>query len=87
MVRWAHSLNRDLGVLIYNFPTNTRQMRIIQRWIQYLNFIFYNFFSRTGNSGKISMDELENSLAQIKEMLKKRSNIIDNLTPPIANDY
>merc|ERR1711993_66846 len=34
---------------------------------------------RTGNSGKISMDELENSLAQIKEMLKKRSNIIDNL--------
>merc|ERR1711890_9555 len=42
---------------------------------------------RTGNSGKISMDELENSLAQIKEMLKKRSNIIDNLTPPIANDY
>ena len=51
------------------------------------NLMFHNFFFRTGNSGKISMDELENSLAQIKEMLKKRSNIIDNLTPPIANDY
>ena len=87
MVRWADSVYRDLGVLMYNFPTNTIQIQIIQRWIQCLNFIFYKFFFRTGNSGKISMDELENSLAQIKEMLKKRSNIIDNLTPPIANDY
>ena len=33
------------------------------------------------------MEELEDSLAQIKAMLKQRSDIIENLTPPIANNY
>merc|ERR1712020_505703 len=35
-----------------------------------------------GGAGKLSMDELEQSIAQIKEMLKERSNIIEHLTPP-----
>jgi len=41
----------------------------------------------SGGQGKLSMDELEHSLSQIKEMLKERSSIIENLTPPIANNY
>ena len=51
-----------------------------------LNIILFSFFS-AGGAGKLSMDELEQSLAQIKEMLKERSNIIEHLTPPIANNY
>jgi len=41
----------------------------------------------SGGTRKLSMAELEDSLAQIKEMLKERSNIIEHLTPPIANNY
>ena len=44
-------------------------------------------FYSSGGQGKLSMDELEHSLSQIKEMLKERSSIIENLTPPIANNY
>jgi len=40
-----------------------------------------------GGTRKLSMAELEDSLAQIKEMLKERSNIIEHLTPPIATNY
>ncbi len=44
--------------------------------------------SRAGNPGsKFSMEELEDSLAKIKEMLKERSDIINTLTPPVADDY
>jgi hypothetical protein len=35
----------------------------------------------------MSMAELESSLAQIKDMLKERSTIIDNLTPPMADNF
>ena len=35
----------------------------------------------------MSLAELEDSLAQIKAMLKQRSDIIENLTPPVAADY
>merc|ERR1712004_622924 len=41
----------------------------------------------SGGTRKLSMEELEDSLAQIKAMLKQRSDIIENLTPPIANNY
>ena len=40
-----------------------------------------------GGSRKMSLAELEDSLAQIKAMLKQRSDIIENLTPPVAADY
>lgn len=46
---------------------------------------FKPFHFSAGGSRKLSMAELEDSIAQIKAMLKERSDIIDNLTPPI--DY
>ena len=46
-----------------------------------------DFFCSSGGTRKLSMEELEDSLAQIKAMLKQRSDIIENLTPPIANNY
>ena len=50
-------------------------------------FLENGFFCSSGGTRKLSMEELEDSLAQIKAMLKQRSDIIENLTPPIANNY
>ena len=55
--------------------------------IENQNFIILFFFFSAGGTRKLSMAELEDSLAQIKEMLKERSNIIEHLTPPIATNY
>ena len=46
----------------------------------------YVLFS-SGGQKKLSLNELEDSLAQIKAMLKERSTIIENLTPPVADNY
>ena len=68
-------------------------MKVLPRFLHSFEYNFINkfiFFFRKGagkGAGKLSMDELEQSLAQIKEMLKERSNIIEHLTPPIANNY
>ena len=64
-------------------------MKVLPRFLHSFEYNFINnfilFFS-AGGAGKLSMDKLEQSLAQIKEMLKERSNIIEHLTPPIANN-
>ena len=65
-------------------------MKVLTRFFHSFEYNFINkfiFFFSAGGAGKLSMDELEQSIAQIKEMLKERSNIIEHLTPPIANNY
>ena len=41
--------------------------------------------SSSGGNSKITVDKQEESLAQLKEMFKERSSLIDMLTPGSSN--
>ena len=49
----------------------------------YFTLHFRLIFS-SGGAGKITIDKLESSLAQIKDMFKERANIIQDMTSATA---
>ena len=48
------------------------------------NTLYFLLNFSSGGAGKITIDKLESSLAQIKDMFKERANIIQDMTSATA---